>query len=435
MANTIDADAPVTGDVKVDVHHITRVEGHGDLTAEIKNGVLESARFAVVEAPRFFEGIVRGLHHEEVAHIVSRICGICAVSHKSAALKALETALDVQVSDQVEKLRRIAFNGEIIGSHILHVYFLALPDFLGAPSSLHLLPDHKDVVQRAFRLKTLGYGLSASIGGRHTHPVAMSVGGFTLVHQKEALAAQKARLEQGLEDIKETVKLFKTVDVPEVKRQTETEYVSLKHPDRYALYDGDIYSSTGESTPPEGYRGFMEEYVVPYSTAKYARRKGSYMVGALARVNNNYEQLSPVAKQAAADLDLEPPNHNPFMNTIAQIVECAHCIEDSLAAVDDLLSTPLDPDLQQAEVKNRAGQGVGAVEAPRGILFHEYDLDRDGKCKSANHVIPTAQNLATLQSDLHALGNQLIGEDKATIQQRMEMLVRAYDPCISCSTH
>lgn len=418
--------------IKID--HLTRVEGHGNLEVRLTEDFLD-ARFSVVEAPRFFEALVVDRDAGEVSHVASRICGICAVSHKSAALKAIEAAMDVRISGQTGLLRRLAFNGEVLSSHVLHVYFLAAPDFFHLPSVFPLLETDPGLVRRAVRLKELGYALCDTVAGRHTHPVAMTVGGFSFVHKADALFALKGRLEAGLRDLQETVRLFKTVRIPEFFR--ETEYVSLKHPDRYAFYDGKLYSSEGRTVPVNAYKEHITERVEPGSTAKYARwHRPEYMVGALARFNNNHGQLFPSARQAAEELKLRPPCFNPFMIVPAQIVECIHCVADSLDLIRQLLDGGIDPDAAaSARFAARAGRGVGAVEAPRGTLFHDYEFNSRGKCLSANMVIPTAQNLANLEADMRASLPVLKDQDKAAVSRFLEMLVRAYDPCISCSTH
>jgi sulfhydrogenase subunit alpha len=424
----------MVSDATIKVHHLTRVEGHGDIEAEIRDGRLAEVRFAIVEAPRFFECLLQGQRYEEVVHIAPRICGICSVSHKSAALKATEAAFSVDVSKQTRLLRRLAFNGEVISSHILHIYFLALPDFLEAPSVLPLAQTNRDDVLRGMRLKRLGYGICEVVAGRHTHPVGMKVGGFSFTHSETKLTALRNQIEDAIEDLSETVDLYKSIDLPVFER--DTEYVSLKHPDHYALYDGDLHSSVGKTVPVTDYRQAVEEYVVPHSTAKHTRwNEDQYMVGALARVNNNFDQLSPGAKEAATRLGLEVPCHNPFTITHAQIVETVHCLEDSLEVIDEILTNGLDAKSEMTEVLPKAGSGIGAVEAPRGTLFHEYGYDETGVCTAANHVIPTAQNLANLEADMHGYVPHLMDSTEDFISHQLEMLVRAYDPCISCSTH
>ena len=424
----------MTTDASIHLHHITRVEGHGDVVARIADGQLREVHFAIVEAPRFFEGILRGLAYPEVTHVASRICGICAVSHKCAALKATEVALDVTISEQTDMLRRLAFHGEVLSSHFLHILFLAAPDFLDLPSVLPLVDTNPDLVRTAMRLKEIGYDLAALVAGRHTHPIAMKVGGFTFTHVPNELRAMRERLVAIREDVAAVVELFGTLQIPDLQR--ETEYVSLKHPDRYAFYDGDICSSDGEIVPVDRYREVIEEHIVPYSTAKHARwHRPEYMVGALARFNNNGEQLHPAAKEVSERLGLVAPNHNPFMITVAQLVECVHCVEDAIELVDELLGRHISHSDEMAEVIARAGHGVASVEAPRGILFHEYDYDDEGKCVAANHVIPTAQNLGNLDADMRKLVPEIMDRSEDRIQRALEMLVRAYDPCISCSVH
>lgn len=424
----------MTNDASIKVHHVTRVEGHGDIIAEIQDGQLVRVGFAIVEAPRLFEAFLRGQRYEEVTHMASRICGICAVSHKCAALKATEVALNVKISEQTRLLRRLSFHGEVISSHVLHIYFLAGPDFMGIPSVFPLVKTNPDAVRRAMRMKQLGYDLSAVVAGRHTHPVAMKVGGFSFVHAEQKLAEIRERVAVALEDLKATVEMFKGINIPQFER--ETEYVSLRHPEHYAFYDGDIYSSEGETVSPSRYREVITEYVVPHSTAKHARwNRPEYMVGALARVNNNFDQLSPVAKTAARDLGLTVPCFNPFMITIGQIVEYAHCLEESMEILDTLLHRGITADDEMAPVHVQTGRGVGAVEAPRGILFHEYEYNAGGNCVTANHVIPTAQNLANLEADMRAFVPEIIESSEESITHQLQLLTRAYDPCISCSTH
>jgi coenzyme F420-reducing hydrogenase alpha subunit len=244
----------------------------------------------------------------------------------------------------------------------------------------------------------------------------------------------KKRIAAGLDDIQATVRDFKTLSFPRFERQTE--YVSLKHPEHYAFYDGDVFSSEGGAVAAEQYREMIDEYVVPHSTAKHASwHRPAYMVGALARMNNNYDQLSPLAKDSSAEMGLTVPCFNPFMITLAQIVECAHCLEDSLRIIDALLEAGIDPQASRPANPTAAGRGVGAVEAPRGILFHEYAYDDAGRCQSANHVIPTAQNLANIEADMRAFVPSVVVANRESLAHQLEMLVRAYDPCISCSTH
>ena len=418
--------------MEIRVDHLTRVEGHGNIFAALDDGRVKQALFEVVEANRFFEGFLRGRDWEEVAHLATRICGICAVSHCYASLQATEAALGIQVTDQTKLLRRLTMNAEQISSHALHVYFLAAPDFLRLQSVLPLVKQDPNTVLRAFRLKKTGYDLGEMVLGRHCHPVSAVPGGFTAVPKLAEVSQMRERLIGLRPDLEATIALCQKLDVPAFER--ETEYVSLRHPGHYAWLEGDIVSSDGGSVPAERYREAVQEFVMPHSSSKHARwHRDSYRVGALSRLNNNWQQLRPEAKQAMQALGLKPPLHNPFLNTVAQVVELVHCLEDSIAACDEILASGLQE--EEVEVKPRPGRGVGVVEAPRGLLIHDYQYDDRGRCVKANCIIPTGQNYANLDREMAALLGQTAREPKEEIQLKLEMLVRAYDPCISCSVH
>ncbi len=418
--------------INVHVDHVTRVEGHGNIVVNIKEGKIEECRWEVIEAPRFFEAFVRGRSYLEVAHITSRICGICSVGHTLASLKATEAAMGVQISEQTRLLRRILIQGENMQSHVLHTYFLAAPDFLGVPSVFPLVKTHPQVVERALRLKKLANDLCDVFGGRTVHPITPTVNGFTKLPEVKAVKEIRKRLVEAKLDLEATGELFKSFKIPDFKR--ETEYISLKSKEEYALYDGVIASTDAGTTPVENYRQWTNEYCMPHSTAKYTKNvRESYMVGALARFNNNHEQLSPGAKKAAAELGLKAPCYNPFMNNVAQLVEVVHAVEESIRLIDELLTEGLQEEDRRILVK--AGRGVGAVDVPRGILFHDYTYDKNGICIAANCVIPTNQNHANIQKDMESFLPYLLDKREEEIRLSLEMLVRAYDPCISCSTH
>jgi sulfhydrogenase subunit alpha len=420
-------------DVNVNVHHVTRVEGHGDIVVDVKKGEIKKCRFEVVEAPRFFEAFVRGRPYYELSHITSRICGICSVGHATASLRATENALGVEPSEQTVLLRKLNFHGEIIDSHVLHTYYLVAPDFFGVGSVIPLAATHREVVERALKIKKLSGDLCAMIGGRHTHPCAMTVGGFTHLPSEAELRDMKARLEGARADMDETIALFATLPWPEFER--ETEYVSLKKDEEYAFIDGTIATTDGFSYPIEDYRKVTNEWLVPYSTAKWTKHnRDSYMVGALARFNNNFDQLHPRAKEAAAKLGMKPIVTNSFLNSAAQAVEMVHSIEDSIEIIDELLTRGVQPE-EPPVIDVKAGEGVGSCDVPRGILFHNYVYDENGVCTEANCIIPTNQNYANLNADMEALLPQILDKPQDKIRLMMEMLVRAYDPCISCSTH
>ena len=418
---------------RIDVHHVTRVEGHGNIVVEISNGKMKECRFEVIETPRFFEAMLLGRPYIEASHITSRICGICSTGHTTASLRASENALGVELSEQVQLLRKLVFHGEILDSHVLHVYMLVAPDFLGVGSVIPLATTHRDVVLRALRMKKLAGDLCAVITGRHTHPIAMAVGGFTHFPKRSELVELRQRLVDSRADVDATVELAASLPWPQFER--DTEYVSLSKPDEYAFIDGDIVTSDGVRVPAEDYRQVTNEYLVPYSSAKFTKNKReSLMVGALARFNNNYAQLHPKAKDAAAALGIKPKVTNTFLNTAAQVVEIVHCTEDAIVIIDQLLEQGVRPE-PLAPVQKMPGQGVGVCEVPRGLLIHDYAIGEDGRMTGANCIIPTNQNIGNLQADFRARVPQITNRPLDEMRLDLEMLVRAYDPCISCSVH
>ena len=418
--------------VNINVHHVTRVEGHGDIILNAKNGNIEECRFDVVEAPRFFEGFVRGRPYTEINHITSRICGICSVGHSTTSAMATEQALGVELSEQATLLRKLLFHGEILDSHILHTYYLVAPDFFGAGSVIPLIGINRPVVERALRMKKLAGDLCAIIAGRHTHPVSLVVGGFSHVPKEQELRDMRKQLVDARPDVEASVELFASLDWPKFER--DTEYVSLTKDDEYAFVGGRIKTSDGFEYPVEDYKKVTNEYLVPHSTAKWTKHnRDEYMVGALARFNNNFDQLHPKAKEAAAALGMAPKVTNTFLNSGAQIVEIAHCLEDSIRIIDELLDRGIKQE-KPAPIQRKSGEGSASCDVPRGILFHHYKYE-DGLCIEANCIIPTNQNYGNLTADMRKLAPQIIDQPQDKIRLTLEMLVRAYDPCISCSTH
>ena len=418
--------------VQVDVHHITRVEGHGNIKVDIQNGAIQECKLEIVEAPRFFEAMLKDRHYNEAALITSRICGICSVGHQLASLAATEDAFNIKISRQEKLLRRLINCGEFFESHVLHIYFLAVPDFVGAKSVLPLVNTHKDVVIQALKLKRLGHYIGDIIGGRLIHPIALNPKAMTKVPTKEQLEDIIAKLQDAKEELKAGIKVLKTLQLPAFAR--ETEYISLYKAGEYALLEGNIYSSdTGESSY-KNYRDFTNEYLMDHSTAKRVKHnRDSLMVGALARFNNNHQWLSASAKEAAQELGLKAPCYNSYMTTVAQFVELVHLADDSIQAAQELLN--MDLVVESCDFPLQAGVGVGAVEVPRGILYHEYSYNAQGLMEKANCVIPTGQNLNNIENDFRALLPTIIDKSKEEITLLLEMMVRAYDPCISCSTH
>lgn len=428
--------------VKVNVEYLTRVEGHGNIVVNVTDGRLEECRLDIVEAPRFFEGLLRGRSIFEAQHITSRICGICAVGHTLASIRAAEDAIGFLPSEQTVLLRKVMLHLELLDSHILHIYLLVAPDLLGVDSFVPLIDTHNSVVRRALRMKKTVNDVCTLLAGRHVHPITTIVGGFTRLPTGKVLEDIRKML-VGLEgDMAETVQLLSSLEFPDFHR--ETEYVALvADGDEYPLLDGDVGSSDGVRLGRHRYREITNEFVVPHSSAKFTRlSRESYTVGALARFNLNAEKLHKEAKAVASLFGLKPPVTNPYLNTVAQLVECVHCYHDCLALVDELMERGINKSEEvtiglneQGHIPVRAGEGVGAVEVPRGVLFHNYTVDDSGVITSANCIIPTNQNVNNMEHDMRKLVPEILDLSDAEITRRLEMLIRAYDPCISCSAH
>ncbi|MFH1644980.1 MAG: Ni/Fe hydrogenase subunit alpha [Candidatus Omnitrophota bacterium] len=431
-------------ELDINVEYVTRVEGHGNIVINVKDGKLEKCELQIIEAPRFFEAMVRERSIFEVQHITSRICGICSTGHCMASVKASEDAAGFTPTEQTVLLRKLLLHYETLDSHLLHVFFLVAPDALGAPSVFPLIQTHKDVVVMALRMKKDYSDLCDILAGRHTHPITICPRGFTKLPTKKELEKMLEILKGHEKDLIAAVDLYKGLKLPDFER--ETEYVALTHPDEYAFYEGDFATTDMEGTlSPHEYKKIIHEYNVAHSTSKHSKNKReSYMVGALARININFDKLNDQAKGIAEAVGFKVPCYNPFHNSTAQLIEIAHCYYDCIRIIEHFIdkginydevvsSWPTKDELPNFSVN--AASGVGAVEVPRGLLVHNYDIDEKGIVKKANCVIPTNQNLANIDLDMKKMVPEIIDKSKEEITLQAEMLVRAYDPCISCSCH
>jgi len=421
--------------IEINVRHVTRVEGHGNIVVRARDGKIEKNEWQVPEAPRFFEAMVRGRRYEDIQTIVSRICGICSVTHSLAAIKAIEDAMEIEISAQTDKLRILSHYGEQIESHSLHVGYLVAPDLLGQKSVVPLATSHPDVVKHVIAIHRVGNTMMEKLAGRKTHPVRLVPGGFAMLPTEADLRELKSMLESIVPSAKALAEVVLSLagGLPDFNRPTE--YIALVKPPTYPFYHGEIGSTdTDERVPVQQFERVVNEYVHPQSTAKWTRwHRDSYAVGALARYNLNAEYLLPLAVETARRFGLKKGCCNPYWNNVAQVVETAQVIERSIQIIDELLTSGVK--FERAKVAARAGTGVGAVEAPRGILFHKYSFDANGVCTGANICIPTNQNHANIQKDFESLLPTIIDKEQDQIRLLMEMLVRSYDPCISCSTH
>jgi coenzyme F420-reducing hydrogenase alpha subunit len=425
--------------LSITVPYVTRVEGHGNIVIDMKEGKLLRSQLEVVEPPRYFEAMIKGYPYTDIALITSRICGICSVGHQLTSLKATEKALGIPVSEQTVLLRKLLTYGATMQSHVLHIYFLAAPDLLGVPSVIPLASSHPDVVKMALRMKKLSNDICDRLGGRTIHPNRLVPGGFTKLPTLEDLRWIKDMLEkQMVPDAKASLALLKSLAGGFPAFQRETEYVGLRADGEYAFYDGQISSTDTGLTPVDDYLSITNEFVVPWSTSKHCKHaRSSYSVGALGRLNNNFDKLNPLARTVADELGLKPVVANPVLNTAAQLVEAVHVVEESLKTLDVLLSRGVKDEKPVAPARFREGRGAEATEVPRGILFHDYTYDNRGQVVKANCIIPTTQNTQCIDDDMKELVPWMIGKgmSKEKMTLTLEMLVRAYDPCISCSVH
>lgn len=431
-------------DVKIDVHYLTRVEGHGDITVDVQAGELKECKFKVIESARFFETMLRGRLIYEAQHLTSRICGICACGHSLASLKAAEKAIGVEPHPDTVLLRKLLLHTEQMDSHILHAYVLVAPDLLGVKSIMPLIKSHRGVIDRAFRMKRLSDYAGEVLAGRHVHPISYVIGGMTKIPEMSLLKKIHKMMVEARADYEETIALFKTLELPNFERKAQ--YVALSSEQEYAFYDGKINIDGKKLVDPQNYLDVIKEETRDYSAAKFVSvNEAPYMVGALARFNLNGKQLDKKSKEVAEHLGLKQPCHNTFMNTVAQVVEWGYCLEDSIAILEKffkdgineekVLTTPF-PKRDAWPIKTKAGRGASAVEVPRGILFHDYTVGSDGIITDANCIIPTNQNINNLEADMRKIVPEIVSkQSKEEMTLTLEMLARAYDPCISCATH
>lgn len=414
------------------VKALTRVEGEGGLHVRLRGTDVEELRLEIYEPPRLFESLLRGRSLEDAPDITARICGICPVAYQMSAVHALEMALGVRISPDVRRLRRLLYCGEWIESHALHVHLLHAPDFLGYDSGLEMAADHREHVERGLRLKKHGNQLLEALGGRAIHPINVAVGGFYRLPRRDQLQELIPDFEWGLQAAVETTRWVAAFAFPDFEQSYE--FVALTHSSEYAMNEGLIQTSGGRRFPPTEFEQQFEEIQVPHSTALHCvdrQTRAPYFVGPLARINLSREQLSPTARRVADEVGLPAPCCNPFQAIIARGVELIHAYEEAL----DILRSYQPAKSPRTTYPYRAGEGMAATEAPRGILYHRYVVDDRGLISMARIIPPTSQNQAQIERDLRGFVPRLASGDDQQISLACERLVRSYDPCISCSTH
>lgn len=411
------------------VDYIARVEGEGALKIKVKDNQITELQLKIFEPPRFFQGFLVGRKFDEVPGIVSRICGICPASHQITSIQALEDALGIEPSQQTKDLRLLLALSQWIQSHTLHIYFLALPDFLGYESAIAMAKDHLTEVKRALKLKRLGNDLTALVGGREVHPVTPTIGGFTSVPSRKELQAIGERLQEARADALATIDLVTSLNIPAFER--DCEHIALSADDTYAVNGGRLVSTKGLNIPAWQYRNHIKERHIPHSNAlhSYVEGRGSFLVGPLARVNLNMDKLSPEARKIAESTGIFP-TFNPFYSILARAIEVLHSIDACLELIERL-----DPQPEDIAYTVQAGQGFAITEAPRGSLYHSYRINDQGIIEEADIVSPTAHNVANMEEDLRAFVPSVLDLPLEEATLKCEMVIRNYDPCISCSVH
>ncbi len=409
---------------------LTRVEGEGALNVTFKDGVLDSVELNIYEPPRFFEAFLRGRAHSEPPDLTARICGICPVAYQLSACNAIEDACGVQVDDELVALRRLLYCGEWIHSHVLHIYMLHAPDFLGYPDIVTMARDHRESVERGLELKKAGNRLMEFVGGRAIHPINLRLGGFYSVPTASELRPIAEVLRRALDDALATVEWVSGFEFPDL--ELDHEMLALSAPDQYAIENGTISRSRGQSFPVSDFMQHVVESQVPHSTALHATLDGGrHLTGPLARYSLSSSALSPVAAQAAERAGLSAQCRNPFRSIIVRAVEVVYAIDEALRLIGEYQR----PSRPFVDVPARDGIGHGVSEAPRGLLYHQYQISGDGRVSAATIIPPTSQNQGAIEADLGRVVSNNLDLDDAALTALCERVIRNYDPCISCSTH
>jgi len=415
---------------------LARVEGEGAMHVRVRGSQVDEVRLDIYEPPRFFEAFLRGRAYTEPPDITARVCGICPVAYQTSACQAIEDACGARVDGQIASLRRLLYCGEWISSHALHIYMLHAPDFLGYPGAVEMAADHRDVVERGLALRGAGTAIMELLGGRSIHPVNVRVGGFYRAPSAAELAPLARRLRDALPLALDTTAWVAGFGFPDFT--CPHELLALTEPGRYPIERGTVVTSGGLAFPAADFEQHIIEEQVPHSTALHARLAGPgqadhdrYLTGPLARYSLNSGSLPPRAAQAAAEAGLGPECRNPFRSIIVRAVEVVCAIEEALRLIGEY-QRPAAPSVA---VTPREGAGYGVSEAPRGVLYHRYELDGDGIIRSARIVPPTSQNQRAIEDDLRRFVQARLDFDDARLTSECEQAIRNYDPCISCSTH
>jgi sulfhydrogenase subunit alpha len=423
----------------IHVDYMTRIEGEGAFSVQIKEGKVVDAQLKIFEPPRFFEAFLRGRQLTDAPDITARICGICPVAYQMSSVRAMENALRISMPEYLNQLRRLLYCGEWIESHALHIFLLHAPDFLGYPDAIQMAGEYGKMIEMGLRLKKAGNRIIEVLGGREVHPVNVRVGGFYRLPSKKELLVLTDGLKQACDDAHATIEWVSQFSFPVLEKNYEC--VSLIHPREYAILEGKIGSTSGLCIDVHDYEKYFEEIHVERSSALQGKmkNKGSYLTGPLARYNLNREQLSASVQQKIRQIGFESHCVNPFRSIIIRALEVLHACEEALqlACAYDAEHLPASVPFSTDVFMNSENGlvGYGASEAPRGLLYHRYQINRTGVIEEAKITPPTSQNQKIIEEDLFDLVSSHLDLPDEELTAKCEQAIRNYDPCISCSTH
>lgn len=412
----------------INIEQISKTEGHADLEVKVRDGNVDVVKLKISENKRFYTQAVRNRPFSSVPQFVSRICGTCSIAHLTCSIESLEKCLEIKPSEQTEILRKLSVYGMMIRDHALHLYFFCLPDIFNVDSIFDFDDSKNYLIRQAFAIKSVGNNLSKIIAGRAVHPTFGKVGHFMNVPSKNDIDALLIQLNNSRKIAIDLIKIFYECDF-EFKR--DCNFVALVTKD-FSFLEGEIRSSDGTKIEEKNYWNYLKRIIIPYSQATgFLFNKKEYMVGALSRMNLNKDAINKKSYDEISEFLKIFPSNNIYHNNLAQAIEILHCIDHSIQILQEnefkLESPP--------PIKIREGKGVGVIEAPRGTLYHMIELDKEGKVKFANFVIPTSQNQIKIENDIKSILPTILEKDKHFIHHELEKIIRAYDPCMSCASH
>jgi coenzyme F420-reducing hydrogenase alpha subunit len=415
-------------DFDINIEHISKTEGHANVELKVRNGDVESLKLKISENKRFYTQGIRGKPFNTIPQLVSRICGTCSTAHLTCSIEAIEKALGIKPSEQTMLLRKLSMYGTIIRDHAMHLYLFCLPDIFGKDSVLEFDDSKQDLIKQAFEVKSVGNNLSKIIAGRAVHAIYPQIGYFSNIPKSEDIKKMVNELKSIRQHVIDLIQIFYECNLS-YKRKTN--FVALVTKD-FNFVEGEIRSSDGAKIAEEDYWDYLNRVVIPYSQATGFQFEGKeFMVGALARINLNKENIHKDTKKDASKFLSVFPSDDVYHNNLAQAIEILHSIDHSI----EILESSDFKEEKKVESKEKESKGVGVIEAPRGTLYHMISLTKDGKVRFGNFVIPTAQNQIKMENDIRDIVPKILDKDKHEIQHEIEKLIRAYDPCMSCASH